>query len=82
MIFGISSSWRFHQKSIIATKIQYFFGECEKQLFPKNVRLYKNLEKYDIRYQLFMAILSKMGLGGNMEKKKPRDQKIKEKVHK
>ena len=55
-----------HQKSIIAKKISYFFGECEKQLFPKNVRLYKNLEKYNIRYQLFMVILSKMGLGGHM----------------
>ena len=30
------------------------------------MRLYKNLEKYDIRYQLTMAILSKMCLGANM----------------
>ena len=55
-----------HPKSIIAKQNIIFFGDCEKQLFPKNVRLYKNLEKYDIRYQLFMVILSKMCSGGNM----------------
>ena len=55
-----------------SSKINYrkkkcpLFGECEKQLFPKSVRFYKKLEKYDIRYQLFMAISPKIGLGDNM----------------
>ena len=55
-----------HQKSTIAKKIVLLFGECEKQLFPKSVRFYKKLEKYDIRYQLFVVILSKMCSGDNM----------------
>ena len=40
--------------------------KCKTGYLPKNVRLYKNLEKYDIRLQLFMAISSKVCLGGNM----------------
>ena len=46
--------------------LSYFLESMKNSYFHQNVTLYKNLEKHDIRFQLFMVILSQMCLGGNM----------------